>query len=90
MIPFARELAAICEADAAAYERHDIEDQAVLEHLTRPGNKPMYVVYQALAEHKAMTRYLASRPSAASDLKVLAQRLRTEHESGLTVNGRNN
>ena len=76
MIPFARELAAICEADAAAYERHDIEDQKVLEHLTRPGNKPMFVVYQALAEHRAMTRYLSTRPSVAQDLQELARRLR--------------
>lgn len=76
MIPFARELAAICEADAAEYEDHNPQDLAVLENLVKPGKEPMHVVYQALAEHKAMSRYLADRPSAVQDLRALAQRLR--------------
>ena len=76
VIPFARELAAICEADAAEYEDHDPEDLAILENLVKPGKEPMHVVYQALAEHKAMSRYLADRPTAAQDLRALARRLR--------------
>jgi len=76
VISFARELAAICEADAAEYEDHNPQDLAVLENLVKPGKEPMHVVYQALAEHKAMSRYLADRPSAVQDLRALAQRLR--------------
>ena len=75
-IPFARELAAICEADAAEYEDHNPRNLAILEASVGPGKEPMYVVYQALAEHKAMTRYLADRPNAAHDLRMLARRLR--------------
>jgi hypothetical protein len=76
MIPFVRELAAICEADAAEYEDHDPEDLALLENMVKPGKEPMHVVYQALSEHKAMSRYLADRPTAVQDLKALARRLR--------------
>lgn len=76
MIPFARELAAICEADAAEYEDHNPRDLALLENMVKPGKEPMHVVYQALAEHKAMSRYLADRPGVVQDLRALARRLR--------------
>jgi len=76
MIPFARELAAICEADAAEYEDHNPEDLALLEDMVKPGKEPMHVVYQALSKHKTMSRYLADRPTAVQDLKTLARRLR--------------
>jgi hypothetical protein len=76
VISFARELAAICEADAAEYEDHNPRDLAILEDLVKPGKEPMHVVYQALAEHRAVSRYLADRPNAALELRALARRLR--------------
>jgi hypothetical protein len=72
-IPFARELAAICRADAEEYDDHDPAGLEVLENLCRPGNEPIFEAYQALSEHKALDRYLIDRPYQAIWLRELAR-----------------
>jgi hypothetical protein len=71
-IPFARELAAICRADAAEIEDFD-HDDSVYRRLLRPGNEPHFVVYQAAAEHRAFARWLATQePDQVEYLRELA------------------
>jgi hypothetical protein len=60
-VPFAREIAAICRAEAKEIESYDAEGLAVLENLCRLGNEPIYQAYQALSEHRAFDRWLEGR-----------------------------
>lgn len=64
VIPFARELAAICRAEAEEIDEHGDAGLAVLENLCRPGNEPIFQAYQALSEHRAFDRWLSGRDRA--------------------------
>ena len=73
-IPFARELAAMCRAEAAEIEDFDPADGAVLAGMVGPGRDPHPVVYQALSEHRAMAARQLEDPAYLRELADCVER----------------
>lgn len=72
-VSFARELAAICRAEAAEADAFDPAHLPLLEALCAPGKAPHYYAYQALSEERAEARQRAARgPGQAAYLRELA------------------
>lgn len=68
-----RTLAAICRADADEFDEHEPENQKWLAEMAQPKNEPHFMVYQAAAEHRKLSSYLAQRKYESAYLRELAR-----------------